>query len=620
MPAEGRVGAGAEADVRGSIAWRFVTGGPVRTAPAAGHDGILYAVSDERRLYALYPCGRERWSIRLEARPAASPLLAYDGSVLLVLEDGSLLALGPNGRLRWRLDLPGPPASAPASGADGTLYVPVRGGILLALDPLGRERWRFQLRGEVSAAPSIGGDGTLYLGSADRRLLALRPSGEVSWELALPGPPGSPAVGRDGTLYVPAFGLHAVSPGGALLWSYAVAEEVSEPVILPDGAVAAAARSGRLLVVDPAGRLLWDRPQAGPGPGPPAAGGPPAPGPTAARPPAVAGSTAAAGPPRTAVHPPALASDGSLLAAGGTAVAAFSPAGGLRWQVQARREAGPPVPLEGGGACFGSRDWNLYGLRLPPPPGKASAPGGLPPEAARPPVAAAAPGDGLAASPWPQARHDGHHTGRFGALSDLDSPDYLALRELAGYPAEEAKLRALREAESCIGGERSGRVHAARLEALLGYLLSEGVTRREYERGRLANDYPGVRRQACRLLGELATAAAQALLVQAVRRDPDLTVKAAAARALAAVGTDTEEGLAAVLLAELDRHPREEALGLALLEALAAAEQGSPGALDAQSLQALLRASRGGHPREVRRRAEDLLRAAARRPRAAEDR
>ncbi len=545
-----------------SLAWRFVTGGRIRLALAVGHDGVAYAASDERVLYAVLPPGWRRWSSRLEALPATAPLLGADGSVYVGLEGGLFTAVGANGRPKWRTVLPaelaaGPEGLGPAAGRDGTLYLPLRGGLLLALDPFGRERWRFQGRGEFSGGVSVGTDGTIYLGSADRRLLALEPGGALKWEAALPGAPGTPAIGRDGTLYVPAFGLHAVSPQGSRLWSYAIPDAVSNPVIGPGGEAVVGTLSGRLVAVDPAGRRLWERSLYAPAAG------------AAARPPQAAFSAG-----------------GTVLAAAGDTLFALAAEGELLGSLRSRREIGTPVPRSSREAFAGSRDWNLYGLRLPGSQGAAAGP----------------------SAPWPMVGHDGQRTGRAGALDDLEGSELLALAELAAWPAEEARLRALRELARCFGGDRTGRLHVSVLERLAGGLLADGVTVRRREGGRLVNDFPAVRRQACRLLGEAGTVGAVELLAGALRDDPDLTVRAAAAQALGQIGTDTPERLVPLLLSELETHPRESTYGLALLAALSGVLQGSPEALGPAGLRILMRLSQGGLPRELRRAAAGLLR------------
>ena len=167
------------------------------------------------------------------------------------------------------------------------------------------------------------------------------------------------------------------------------------------------------------------------------------------------------------------------------------------------------------------------------------------------------------------------------------------------------------------GGDRTGLLHVSLLEGLAGGLLAEGVTVRQREAGRPVADFPAVRRQVCRLLGEAGTATAARLLAGALRADPDLTVRAAAARELGRAAAAPPAGLVALLLAELEAHPREGGYARELLAALAAALRGEPGPPDPDDLRALLRLSQGGLPRETRRVLGELLRELARRPPAA---
>jgi outer membrane protein assembly factor BamB len=97
-------------------------------------------------------------------------------------------------------------------------------------------KWSFPTAG-APGSPAIGSDGTVYLpageydaeGMGTGTLYAINANGTQKWAFALPGPPAStaPAIGPDGTIYVHANGpqnlasietLTAVSPNGTLKW------------------------------------------------------------------------------------------------------------------------------------------------------------------------------------------------------------------------------------------------------------------------------------------------------------------------------------------------------------------------------------------------------------------
>src|SRR6185436_2737254 len=87
----------------------------------------------------------------------------------------------------------------------------------------------------VVASPVVGRDGTVYITPYDRNVYALTSSGAVMWITELPEPSyiyddttfvavfGTPAIGVDGTLYVPSENgkLLALNPtNGAINWEY----------------------------------------------------------------------------------------------------------------------------------------------------------------------------------------------------------------------------------------------------------------------------------------------------------------------------------------------------------------------------------------------------------------
>lgn len=144
--------------------------------------------------------------------------------------------------LAWKVHVQGQPGS-PVIGPDGTIYVATgmlnvdKTGFLYAFTPAGTVRWRFQLPGlPSSTTPAVAADGTIYvhtgpegnIAGADR-LVAIKPSGTKKWIFNLNRGPGSfgsnelssPVIGPDGTIYVGSMdtNLYALSPRGTLKWA-----------------------------------------------------------------------------------------------------------------------------------------------------------------------------------------------------------------------------------------------------------------------------------------------------------------------------------------------------------------------------------------------------------------
>ena len=73
----------------------FSTSGPVLSSPVLGNDGVLYAASDDRILYAINSSdGTEKWSFNLaNAAGPSSPAIGFGGVLYMGCGDGSLYAV-----------------------------------------------------------------------------------------------------------------------------------------------------------------------------------------------------------------------------------------------------------------------------------------------------------------------------------------------------------------------------------------------------------------------------------------------------------------------------------------------------------------------------------------------
>jgi len=479
------------------LAWRYVTGGRVVAKPAVDHRGTIYILSDDRTLYALSALGRERWRYSVGRKLSAGPVVTYDGSVLLGTQNGILMATGANGRLRWMFSPRTGACLNPALGSDGSIVLATTSGMIYCLSYIGKERWRYQVRAELASSPSIGEDGTVYIGTTDRRLLALNRDGSNKWEIELPAAVGTPAIDYQGTLYAGAAGIHRVSPDGVLQWSYAIPADTADPVIRSDGAIIAGAANGRLYAISPEGRLIWSSSLQVP-----------------------------------ITFPAVLGDDGTAyVSTASTQIAAVSGNGLILWRFRAKQSVGMPTIGREGMVLVGAEDWILYAL--------------------------SAGSTGLSASSWPQAYHDGQHTGRARALTDLDSPAAVLLRELAYSDSPELKRMALRDIEAHFQGRRYLAVHLVVLEEVLGYLAGEGVIYRSSTGAAAGPGDPQIRLEACRLLGELGSEGARAVLLQVMAADEDTGMKIAAVDSLATVGFDPDGELARAILYKVRESGRE---------------------------------------------------------------
>jgi outer membrane protein assembly factor BamB len=173
-------------------------------------------------------------------------------------------AYGATGDVKWTYEIPSVGStsfmilSSPAIGPDGTIYVGADDHNLYAISPDGSPAWTFLTDGYVSSSPAIGTKPalTIYVGSENNdqntgTLYAIDPltctakKCSEKWSVTFPSPiVSTPAVGRDGTVYVGCVdgSLHAVNASGQTLWNYSTgtgtsgASFASSPTIGQNGA------------------------------------------------------------------------------------------------------------------------------------------------------------------------------------------------------------------------------------------------------------------------------------------------------------------------------------------------------------------------------------------------
>jgi outer membrane protein assembly factor BamB len=248
-----------------SLAWQFLAGSEVNTAPALGADGTVYLGARDGHLYALRSNGTMLWSFLTRGVVVSSPALGADGTVYFGSQDGRLYAVNLWGQERWEFATGGEVFSSPAVALDGTLYVGSLDGKLYAVAPNGTnavKRWEFATGGGVFASPAVGADGTIYFGSRDGRLYALWPSGQMKWAFSTGAAiEASPAIGTGGTIYCGSLDnrFYAVNPDGTRRWSYQTnVPFYASPAVGVDGTVYAAAGNGTVFAFRPDGTELWE--------------------------------------------------------------------------------------------------------------------------------------------------------------------------------------------------------------------------------------------------------------------------------------------------------------------------------------------------------------------------
>ena len=201
----------------------------VESSAAAGVDGTIYFLAEDRRLFALYPDGNVKWFLPIPGATEvdSSPGIGPDGTIYVGSASPYLYAVNPDGSLKWTFHAPTTNEedeviySSPVIDSDGTVYVgegfgtvntnadfksftDTQGGVFAVTN--GQLRWAFtNVSGSVVGSLALAADGTVYAGAA------------------------SP----DNTFGI----LYAIS-NGIQKWAYQTSNNiVSSPVVCSDGGV-----------------------------------------------------------------------------------------------------------------------------------------------------------------------------------------------------------------------------------------------------------------------------------------------------------------------------------------------------------------------------------------------
>jgi outer membrane protein assembly factor BamB len=224
--------------VRG-LAWRFRTGGKVRSTPAVEGDRVVFG-SEDGFVYAVaLPTGAEAWRARIGGDVSSSPAIAGERVVVLGA-DGTLRALGlQDGRPVWSLP----------TGPD----VPFPG------DPRG-----FDL---FLSSPTISG-GTVFVGGGDGKVYAVDlATGHLRWSHATGHRVRSTPAVADDSVYVGSFDgkLYCLDAAtGAERWKFDTGDVVQSSPAVSEGMVYVGSRSMAVFGLDAkTGRLVWRRPHSG---------------------------------------------------------------------------------------------------------------------------------------------------------------------------------------------------------------------------------------------------------------------------------------------------------------------------------------------------------------------
>ncbi|MDR2144158.1 MAG: HEAT repeat domain-containing protein [Treponema sp.] len=190
-----------------------------------------------------------------------------------------------------------------------------------------------------------------------------------------------------------------------------------------------------------------------------------------------------------------------------------------------------------------------------------------------------------------------------------ESVENMIIREQSRADSREMKMIALTYIGDAIDrGNTSNEVRQA-----LEYLGLEGVLNRGREIGRLVNNFPDVRREAARYLGEMGkkgNAEAKDTLLKIVYYDNEPMVLQEAVKSLADIGNDDNGKTVSTIvwiLQKFDNTNPDNLLALSAIEAFEKLGASNDGIKDPNVIQMLIRIAEGPYIRPVQERAKSVL-------------
>jgi outer membrane protein assembly factor BamB len=154
-------------------AWKFATGGRVRSSPVIS-GGLVYFGSDSGRFFAVdLKTGEEKWKVETGSPLRSAPAVA-GGIVVCGAEDGMVRAFdaAAGGKPKWTFRTGGPVLASPAIVTGRVVFGSGDHHCYCLRLSDGAELWRFKTSHEVQAPPAVSG-GRVYVGDWLWKLRAL---------------------------------------------------------------------------------------------------------------------------------------------------------------------------------------------------------------------------------------------------------------------------------------------------------------------------------------------------------------------------------------------------------------------------------------------------------------
>ncbi|MDR2743155.1 MAG: HEAT repeat domain-containing protein [Treponema sp.] len=187
-----------------------------------------------------------------------------------------------------------------------------------------------------------------------------------------------------------------------------------------------------------------------------------------------------------------------------------------------------------------------------------------------------------------------------------ESVELMVIRETSRADTRDQKLVALEYIGEAIDRGNNGE----EIRTALEYLSMEGVMNKARENGRLVNNFPDVRRQSAKYLGDLGTPEAKNTLLKIVVADSEPMVLQEAVKSLAKIGlNDNDETVNAIawIITRFDVLNPDNLLALSAVDAFAAIAEKNGGIKDPNAIRTLIRISEGNYIKPVQEKAKAVL-------------
>ena len=187
-----------------------------------------------------------------------------------------------------------------------------------------------------------------------------------------------------------------------------------------------------------------------------------------------------------------------------------------------------------------------------------------------------------------------------------ESVENMIIREQSRAESREMKMIALAYIGDAIDrGNKSKEVSQA-----LEYMGLEGTLNMTRENGRLVNNYPDVRRETVKYLGQMGTEEAKDVLLRIIYYDNEPMVLQEAVKSLGDIGIDDNGKTAATIawiVQKFDNTVPDNLLALSAVEAIEKLDKSGDGIRDPSAIQMLIRIAEGNYIRIVQDRAKQAL-------------